>query len=176
MPTIGGNYTNPYAQNTQNTTKTGSSLDVVVDQGKKGVSVDDFLNLMVAQLTNQDFMNPMEDTQYVTQLAQFATMQHMQELAYNSKLNYVSTLVGKQVTVARLKLGGEIEKVEGTIQKIALMDNEFSVYVNDKAYTLEQVMEIHEAPPITTEEPDDADNGDETDGADNGDQTTEQGV
>lgn len=150
MSSIGA--TNPY---TQSTTKTGTSLDVVVDQSKKGVSVDDFLNLMVAQLTNQDFMNPMEDTQYVTQLAQFATMQHMQELAYNSKLNYVSTLVGKQVTVARLKFGGEVEKDEGTIQKIALVDNEFSVYVNGKSYTLEQIMEIHEtaASSPETEEP-----------------------
>lgn len=150
MPTIGTNYNNPY---TQGTAKTGNSLDVVVDQGKKGVSVDDFLNLMVAQLTNQDFMNPMQDTQYVTQLAQFATMQHMQELAYNSKLNYVNTLVGKQVTVAKLKLGGQIEKDEGTIQKVALADNEFSVYVNGKSYTLEQIMEIHKPPAPSTEEP-----------------------
>ena len=31
------------------------------------MSVDDFLSLMVAQMTNQDFMNPMDDTQFVTQ-------------------------------------------------------------------------------------------------------------
>ena len=34
-----------------------------------------FLTLLVAQLKNQDFMNPVDDTQYVTQLAQISTMQ-----------------------------------------------------------------------------------------------------
>ena len=33
------------------------------------VTMEDFLTLMVAQLKNQDFMNPVADTQYVTQLS-----------------------------------------------------------------------------------------------------------
>ena len=43
--------------------------DAVFEEQKTGVTADDFLSLMVAQLTNQDFMNPVDDTQYVTQLA-----------------------------------------------------------------------------------------------------------
>ena len=54
-------------------------------ESDRQVSIDDFLVLMVEQLKNQDFMNPVDDTQYVTQLAQFTTMQQMQELAYNAK-------------------------------------------------------------------------------------------
>lgn len=86
----GASYRNRYtagAFSTRETTGTpeteqtgGQSWDAVfTDKADNGVSVDDFLNLMVAQLQNQDFMNPVDDTQYVTQLAQFATMQQMQE-------------------------------------------------------------------------------------------------
>ena len=81
---------------TEETEGTGQVWDAVfTDDSDNGVSVDDFLNLMVAQLQNQDFMNPVDDTQYVTQLAQFATMQQMQELATYMKINNVMSLVGK---------------------------------------------------------------------------------
>jgi len=55
---------------------------VKCEEDDKAVKVEDFLNLMVAQLQNQDFMNPVDDTQYVTQLAQFATMQPENQLRH----------------------------------------------------------------------------------------------
>lgn len=106
------------------------------------VSVDSFLQLMIAQLKNQDFMNPTDDTQYVTQLAQFATMQQMQELAYYSKTNYVMSLVGKDVTVASLSLGGSVNKVSGPVEKVVLSNNDFLIYVKGKGYTMNQIMTV----------------------------------
>lgn len=112
------------------------------DPSSNQVSVDDFLQLMIAQLQNQDFTNPVDDTQYVTQLAQFATMQQMQELAYYSKSNYVMSLVGKDVTVASLSLGGAVNSVTGPVEKVSLNNNEFSIYVKGKPYTLSQIMSV----------------------------------
>lgn len=116
---------------------------VYEDESSKDVSIDNFLSLMVAQLQNQDPMNPMEDTDYVTQLAQFATMQQMQQLAYYSQSNYVMSMVGKEVTVARSKVGGSIETFTGPVEKISLVDNEYLIYVDGKTFTLDQVMEVH---------------------------------
>ena len=64
-----------YSYSTQQTSSTGgNNYDFVLgDEKDRTVSVQDFLNLMVAQLSNQDLMNQMDDTQYVTQLEQFAT-------------------------------------------------------------------------------------------------------
>ena len=116
---------------------------VFEDNNKQAVSVDDFLNLMVAQLQNQDFMNPTDDTQFVTQLAQFATMQSMQEMGAYMKTNYVQSLIGQKVTAAKYSVSGAIEKETGMISRIVIADNEFSIYVNDKKFTLEQIMEYH---------------------------------
>ncbi|MEG1448175.1 MAG: flagellar hook capping FlgD N-terminal domain-containing protein [Oscillospiraceae bacterium] len=118
---------------------------LLVEDENKSVKVEDFLNLMIAQLTNQDFMNPMDDTQYVTQLAQFSTMQQMQELAYNSKANFMSSLVGKEVTAAKLSLGGDVNKTTGIVNKLSLVDGKFNFYIegSDKAFTFEQIMEIN---------------------------------
>lgn len=124
----------------------GRQINAVYDNQKKNeVAVDDFLQLMIAQLKNQDFMNPMNDTEYVTQLAQFSTMQQMQELAYYSKANYVMGLVGKEVTTARMSMGEMISE-KGMVEKIALNNKEYVLYVNGKTYGLEQVMQVHHSP------------------------------
>ena len=111
----------------------------------KQVSVDDFLQLMIAQLRNQDFTNPVDDSQYVTQLAQFASMQQMQELAYYSKSNYVMSLVGKEVTAARLGLGGAVKQVTGPVEKIALSNKEFMIFVGGEGYSLSQIMSVNDS-------------------------------
>ncbi len=68
-----------------------------------------FLKLLVAQLSHQDPLQPMEGTEFVTQLAQFTAVE--QQLIQSSKLDLISLqmtglanneaagLVGKQVTV-----------------------------------------------------------------------------
>ncbi|NLW78173.1 MAG: hypothetical protein GXY32_02015 [Ruminococcaceae bacterium] len=118
------------------------------DSNTAGVKVEDFLQLMIAQLTNQDFMDPVDDTQYVTQLAQFATMQSMQELSHYSQTNYVTSLVGKSVTVASYGLGGAVNKETGLVTKVDLSGDEYTVTVNGKTFTLSQIMNI--ADPNTT--------------------------
>ena len=41
---------------------------------------DDFLKIMIAQLKNQDPMNPMDGTQYASQLAQFSSLEQLSNL------------------------------------------------------------------------------------------------
>ena len=114
---------------TEETGGTGQVWDAVfTDDSDNGVSVDDFLNLMVAQ--------------YVTQLAQFATMQQMQELATYMKTNYVMSLVGKEVTAARFSVSGELQQETGRVEKISLVNSEYAVYVNGKKFSLQQIMEL----------------------------------
>ena len=45
-----------------------------------GLGKQDFLKLLIAQLKNQDPMKPMDDTQFITQLAQFSALEAMQSL------------------------------------------------------------------------------------------------
>lgn len=52
----------------QSTTLTGTNSDL----GK-----DDFLQLLVAQLSNQDPMNPQDGAQFVAQLAQFSSLEQL---------------------------------------------------------------------------------------------------
>ena len=112
----------------------------------KKVSMDDFLTLMVAQLKNQDFMNPVDDTQYVTQLAQISTMQQMEEMAYNAKSSYVASLVGKNVSAAKFTVSGDLKKADGVVEKISLLDGKFVIYVDGEAFSMDEIMEIKDKP------------------------------
>lgn len=148
---------------TEDTGKTGQNVDAVFgDESDKKVSMEDFLSLMVAQLKNQDFMNPVDDTQYVTQLAQISTMQQMEEMAYNAKSTYVSSLVGKTVTAAKFTISGDLKKTEGVVNKISLLDEKFVIYVDGEAYDMDEIMEVKDPAYV------DKNKGDENNGDDNG--------
>ncbi|MBP0981248.1 MAG: hypothetical protein J5968_03505 [Oscillospiraceae bacterium] len=123
------------------------------DKSNADMGIEDFLQLMIAELKNQDFSSgeSTDSTVYVTQLAQITTMQQMEQLAYYSKSNYVMNMVGKEVTVAKLSLGGNVNTDTGVVEKISLSGDDFEVYVNGKAYSLSNVMSINN-PDATVEE------------------------
>ena len=129
---------------TNSTDSSGNVIDAVF--GSEDDKMDDFLTLMVAQLKNQDFMNPVDDTQYVTQLAQISTMQQMEEMAYNAKSSYVASLVGKNVSAAKFTVSGDLKKADGVVEKISLLDGKFVIYVDGEAFSMDEIMEIKDKP------------------------------
>ncbi|MFR6348855.1 MAG: flagellar hook assembly protein FlgD [Enterocloster aldenensis] len=158
---------------TDGSSGTGNVIDAVFgDADDKMVSMEDFLTLMVAQLKNQDFMNPVDDTQYVTQLAQISSMQQMEQMAYNAKSTYVTSLVGKYVSAAKFTVSGELKKSEGLVDKVSLLDEKFVIYVDGEAYDMDEIMEI-KTPPVTTtpneDNKDDKNPGDDEDSGNQGD-------
>jgi flagellar basal-body rod modification protein FlgD len=61
--------TNP-ASNPQNTTTTPSGVDPLANENT-------FLKLLVAQVQNQDPLQPTDSIQFVTQLAQFSSLEQL---------------------------------------------------------------------------------------------------
>ena len=59
---------------------------------------DQFLKLFVAQLQHQDPMNPMEDSDFMGQMASFSTLEQITNLASASSLTQTVGLIGRTVT------------------------------------------------------------------------------
>lgn len=74
-------------------------------------SQDRFLKLLVAQLNNQDPMNPMDNAQMTTQMAQINTVSGIQEL--NATLKGMATQFGSMQTLQGTSLIGREALVEG---------------------------------------------------------------
>ena len=154
---------------TNGTNGTGNVIDAVFADSNDTVTMEDFLTLMVAQLKNQDFMNPMDDTAYITQLAQISSMQQMEEMNYNSKSTYVASLIGKTVTAAKFNIKGEVVEKTGPVEKVSLLDGEFVVYVDGEAYDMNEIMTIQtEKPAEDTKPPEDGNEDGKGDGSGGG--------
>lgn len=69
---------------------------------------DAFLQLLVAQLTHQDPMSPMENTEFVAQLAQFSNLEQMVGVNSNLELLQIAQASSANAQVAGL-IGKEIE-------------------------------------------------------------------
>lgn len=74
-------------------------------------SQDRFLKLLVAQLNNQDPMNPMDNAQMTTQMAQINTVSGIQEL--NATLKGMATQFGAMQSLQSTSLIGREALVEG---------------------------------------------------------------
>lgn len=76
---------------------------------------EDFLLLLTAQLKNQDPLQPMDSTNFVSQLAQFSNVE--QQVKMNDKLdNLVSNLTGSDFAEANSFLGRYITATDGRVQ------------------------------------------------------------
>lgn len=106
-----------------NTTENGTQVrkkgnQMVTDNGtpiiQNGSDADKdlFMKILVAQMGNQDPMNPQDPTEYVSQLAQFASLEKMS--AVNDKLEVLlalsnSTLINSAMSMATSLIGKEVE-------------------------------------------------------------------
>ncbi|MFG1296618.1 MULTISPECIES: flagellar hook assembly protein FlgD [Xanthobacter] len=85
------------------------------------IDYDTFLQLLVAQLQNQDPTNPMDSTAYLSQLASFSQVE--QQITTNSKLDAMLTssalqsaesAIGKTLTSADGSVSGTVASVQIT--------------------------------------------------------------
>jgi flagellar basal-body rod modification protein FlgD len=83
---------------------------------------DDFLKLLIVQLTNQDPTEPMKDTEFIAQMAQFSSLEQMvnmsNELALVSSIatrGQAFSMLGKAVTITEGNntIEGIVEEVSG---------------------------------------------------------------
>lgn len=124
-----------------NNTITTSTAITGKDASK--LSMNDFFNLLTAQLTNQDMMNPVNDTEFIAQMAQFSSLQGIQTLQEYTLSSYATSYIGKYVTIANQTETGALETITGMVDTVTFYDGSPKVVVNGKSYDLFTVMEVN---------------------------------
>jgi flagellar basal-body rod modification protein FlgD len=112
---------------------------------EQNLGKDDFLKILITQLSYQDPTAPMEDKEFIAQMAQFSTLDQMTSMSNDFK-RLTNMLAGTEATSS---LGKSVELVEGdrvvqgTVKAISRGDMP-QVLVNGTYYSWEQVTKVFE--------------------------------
>ena len=111
----------------------------------KTLGQDEFLQLLVTQMRNQDPMKPMSDTEFIAQMAQFSNLEQTKEMSGDIKELRQSNAFaqGTALMGRHVRLMGDDEKVaNGLVTNLEVKDGEVNLIVNDKSYELGDVVSV----------------------------------
>jgi flagellar basal-body rod modification protein FlgD len=128
-----------------------TGLAMKSNAGKQMLGADDFMKLLTTQLTSQDPMNPMKDTEFISQMANFTSLEQMRTLSKSfetftsdQKLSAAPAFLGRNVTVK--DASGDIT---GVVDAITLKNGKPAVTINGKSYDTNLITGIAMPPPAT---------------------------
>lgn len=113
--------------------------------GKQALDQTDFLKLLTVQLQSQDPMKPMEDTQFISQMASFSALENSKDLSASFKTFTATSYLGKMV---------DIKDTTGThsgeVTEITIANNKPLLMVGGKTYDPANVIRVTAKPLVAT--------------------------
>jgi flagellar basal-body rod modification protein FlgD len=116
---------------------------------------NDFLKLLIAQLSAQDPMNPVDDKEFIAQMAQFSTLQattSMQQtitqMSSQQQFLQANALLGRDVALQ----DSQGAQITGTVSAIQVENGTPQIVVNGQAYDLNTLLTVSQ-PSATTTQP-----------------------
>jgi len=101
--------------------------------------------LLVTQMRNQDPMAPMQDTEFIAQMAQFTSLEQsrkmsedMAEMRSQTSFQQGVGLLSQQVTV---KVGEEAP-LTGIVTELKMVEGEPQLLINSEFYALQDVIHV----------------------------------
>ena len=109
---------------------------------------EDFLKILLTQLSHQDPTAPMQDKEFIAQMAQFSSLEQMNNMAADFakmarmlKVTEASSSLGKAVELIVPGMGLEDETVQGVVRAVT-RDETPRILVNGKFYDWEKVSTV----------------------------------
>jgi flagellar basal-body rod modification protein FlgD len=126
--------------NRTSATESGESARNTGELGK-----DDFLQLLVTQLRYQDPLKPMEDKEFIAQMAQFSSLEQMQNLNGSFSQAKAFSIIGKNVTAEITdKDTGLVNAVTGKATGVIMSEGKIYVTIGDEDVSLEDIVDVFE--------------------------------
>lgn len=115
---------------------------------------DEFMNLLIAQMTNQDPLEPMDSQATIAQLAQFSSLEQMQNISVQlSSMRRETALINSmllkdQTVVAQLEGG---EEVTGSVEKVAWGADGVVLTIGGQDYKMKNLVSLSLVDPLVEE-------------------------
>ncbi|MGG4341654.1 flagellar hook capping FlgD N-terminal domain-containing protein [Paenibacillus lautus] len=118
---------------------------------------DQFLSILITQLRHQDPLQPMQDREFIAQMAQFTSLEQLMNIntqltAMSQSLGAASSLIGKQISwMFKPEDGTESVIKSGIVDSIIVREGVHYAKVGDSEVSLDQIMKIENA--VTENDP-----------------------
>lgn len=106
------------------------------------LGIDDFFKLLAAQLQNQSMYDNVDNTQFITQMAQFTTLSQINELNNTIKSNMAVSLIGRMVSVSAKNSSGVEYLKAGVVEQVSYSEGVPYLYVDGGFYQLADILDI----------------------------------
>jgi flagellar hook assembly protein FlgD len=107
-----------------------------------------FMTLLMAQLKNQNPLEPMDDSQLLNQMTSLNTLSELKSIsekidnmAKASQSSYAASLIGKTITAADDAKG----TVSGVVTSMQYIDGQYSLAIGSQNVALDDVIRVAEA-------------------------------
>lgn len=123
------------------------SKAVTAAEKESGGSLDKdaFLQLLVTQMQYQDPLEPTDNTEYISQLATFSSLEEMQNMSSTMDMQRASSLVGQYVYIEDKSSTGNTTMVEGTVDYVTYSGSTAYLSVNGSLYELDNLQTVADA-------------------------------
>lgn len=111
---------------------------------------DDFLRILVTQLAHQDPSSPLQDKDFIAQMATFSSLEQMTNLNTTfgkfarSQINQYASAIGKEISWTP---AGAKSPVIGVVNGVSTQDGNYFYLVGNERVPIGQVTEIKEVIP-----------------------------
>jgi len=110
----------------------------------------DYMKLLVTQLKNQNPLEPMDNDQMASQLAQFSQLQQLESMNSNfakvlagTERNYANSLIGKEISFASENETGSSDITSGIVEEVINnVDGEIILVTANHAVSLDGVISV----------------------------------
>ena len=110
----------------------------------------EFINLLITQLQNQNPLEPVDQQQFLGQLAQFSTLEEMESLNTSfsqmlqlSELTQGASLLGKEAVLTSVDNSGR--NISGFVDSVRVVDGGLRLTINNNEYSLDEVSSLRSA-------------------------------
>lgn len=125
---------------------TSNYTNLAKDASSKASSTldkDAFLQLLVTQMKYQDPLEPTDNTEYVSQLATFSTLEEMQNMTSSLSMTRATSLVGQYVTVkVTNETTGITSLTGGKVDYVSIENNKAFLNINGEKYSIDDLDSI----------------------------------
>lgn len=122
-----------------------SSLSKQENNGGSYMQMEDFLQLLTSQISNQDPLEPMKDTEFISQMANIASLEQMQQFtkgfesfASSQKDMVAQAYLGRIVTIS--DQGNEVEGLVDSVEKSS--DGSITIEVSGNSYDPKDITRV----------------------------------